>query len=79
LVYLRPKEALASRGFQVVVFGHTHLVKEFVEAMADNQLERWRRLVPTFARIDLEGESLVSADVFLLDEEGRVRPVGARI
>jgi UDP-2,3-diacylglucosamine pyrophosphatase LpxH len=116
--YLRPAEALASRGFRVVVFGHTHLVKrvrmhggaalylntgtwadlmripdevlsdstagdtvlaEFVEALADNQLERWRTLVPTFARIDLEGESLVSADVFIFDEEGRVRPVGTRI
>jgi hypothetical protein len=52
LVYLRPEEALASRGFQVVVFRHPHLVKEFVEAMADYQLERWRTLVSTFARLE---------------------------
>ncbi|MDY7233341.1 metallophosphoesterase [Hyalangium rubrum] len=116
--YLKPAEALARRGFRVVVFGHTHLAKrvpmlggearylntgtwaelmripeevlsdsaagdsvlsEFVEALADNQLGPWRTLVPTFARIDLEGETLVSADVFLFEEDGSVRPVGSRI
>jgi UDP-2,3-diacylglucosamine pyrophosphatase LpxH len=114
--YRKPAEALAARGFRVVVFGHTHLVKrvklpgealylntgtwaelmripdevlshsaagdsvleEFVEALADNRLEPWRRLVPTFARIDLQGETLLSADVFLFEEGGRVRPVGER-
>ncbi|MDC0713798.1 metallophosphoesterase [Stigmatella sp. ncwal1] len=109
--YLKPAEAIAQRGFQVVVFGHTHLVKrvrlpgdalylntgtwaelmripdevlshtaagdtvlaDFVEAMADNRLDPWRKLVPTFARIDLEGENLLSADVFVFEEDGRAR------
>jgi len=116
--YLRPAEALAARGFRVVVFGHTHLAKrvpmlggaalylntgtwaelmripdvvlsdsaagdsvlaEFVEALADNQLGPWRTLIPTFARIELEGETLMSADVFLFEEDGGVKPVGSRI
>jgi UDP-2,3-diacylglucosamine pyrophosphatase LpxH len=116
--YLIPAEALAKRGFRVVVFGHTHLAKrvpmlggeahyfntgtwaelmripdevlsdtasgdtvlaEFVEALKDNQLAPWRRLVPTFARIDLEGDTLLSADVFLFEEDGTVRPVGAMV
>ncbi|HYO52449.1 metallophosphoesterase [Archangium sp.] len=116
--YLRPAEALAARGFRVVVFGHTHLARrvpmlggaalylntgtwaelmripdpvlsdtavgdsilaEFVEALTDNQLGPWRELIPTFARIELEGETLLSADVFLFEEDGRVKPVGSRL
>ncbi|WP_233261957.1 metallophosphatase [Vitiosangium sp. GDMCC 1.1324] len=116
--YLRPAEALAARGFRVVVFGHTHLAKrvpllggaalylntgtwaelmripdavlsdsaagdsilaELVEAVSDNQLDPWRTLIPTFARIELEGDTLVSADVFRFEEDGRVNPVGPRL
>jgi hypothetical protein len=116
--YLRPAEALAKRGFRVVVFGHTHLPKrvpmlggaalylntgtwaelmripdevlsdkpagdtvlaEFVEALADNRLEPWRKLVPTFSRIEMEGETLLSADVFVFEEDGRVRPLGSTL
>ncbi|EAU62542.1 conserved hypothetical protein [Stigmatella aurantiaca DW4/3-1] len=111
--YLKPAEAIAQRGFQVVVFGHTHLVKrvrlpgdalylntgtwaelmripdevlshtaagdtvlaDFVEAMADNRIDPWRKLVPTFARIDLEGEHLLSTGVFVFEEDGKVRPL----
>jgi UDP-2,3-diacylglucosamine pyrophosphatase LpxH len=112
--YLKPAEALAARGFQVVVFGHTHLVKrvsmlggkalylntgtwaelmripdevlsdnpvgdsllaEFVAALAGNKLDSWRKLVPTFARINLEGEALLSADVFYFEEDGSAPPV----
>jgi UDP-2,3-diacylglucosamine pyrophosphatase LpxH len=114
--YRKPAEALAARGFRVVVFGHTHLVKRvklpgdalylntgtwaelmripdevlsntaagdsvleaFVEALADNRLDPWRRLVPTFARIDLEGDTLLSADVFVFEENGQVRTVSER-
>jgi UDP-2,3-diacylglucosamine pyrophosphatase LpxH len=116
--YLHPANALAKRGFRVVVFGHTHLAKrvpmlggearylntgtwaelmripdavlagsaggdavlaDFVEALKDNQLGPWRTLVPTFARIDLDGDTLQSADVFLFEEDGTVKPVGARL
>jgi hypothetical protein len=57
--------------------GGDTVLAEFVEALKDNQLGPWRTLVPTFARIDLEGDTLQSADVFLFEEDGTVRPVGA--
>lgn len=59
--------------------GGDTVLAEFVEALKDNQLGPWRTLVPTFARIDLEGDTLLSADVFLFEEDGTVRPVGARV
>lgn len=51
------------------------VLADFVEALAGNELGPWRKLVPTFARIDLEGETLLSADVFLFGEDGSVRPM----
>jgi len=59
--------------------GGDAVLAEFVEALKDNQLGPWRTLVPTFARIDLDGDTLQSADVFLFEEDGTVKPVGARI
>ncbi len=55
------------------------VLEGFVEALKDNQLGDWRTLVPTFARIDLDGDTLQSAKVFLFGEDGTVKPVGARI
>ncbi|HEX2228999.1 MAG TPA: metallophosphoesterase [Candidatus Binatia bacterium] len=113
--FINPAKAAAARGFKVVVFGHTHLVKRvpldakdsvylntgtwadlmqvpeavlngdepaakrqlenFVNDLAANQLETWRRQVPTFARIDLDSDAVTSADVYFFDGANHVRPV----
>jgi hypothetical protein len=39
----------------------------FVDDLAANRLERWRRSVPTFARIELDGDVVTSADVYFAD------------
>jgi UDP-2,3-diacylglucosamine pyrophosphatase LpxH len=105
--YLKPAKTAAERGFKVVVFGHTHLVKRvplndqgavyfntgtwadlmavpeavlsgdesegkrqletFAADLAANRLESWRRQVPTFARIELDDDRLLAADVYFYD------------
>jgi UDP-2,3-diacylglucosamine pyrophosphatase LpxH len=102
--YIKPSKAIAQRGFKVVVFGHTHLVRrvslndqgavyfntgtwadlmavpeavlsgdeaegerqleKFAADLATNRLEGWRRQVPTFARIELDDDRLLAADVY---------------
>ena len=107
--YLAAARATARAGFQVVVYGHTHLVKRvplgsagaplpvylnsgtwadlmcvpkavwggdadhartvlrgFVADLEHDRLEAWRRSVPTFAQIELEGDRVTSADVFFV-------------
>ena len=113
--FIKPAQAAAERGFKVIVFGHTHLVKRvslgaqsgmylnsgtwadlmqvpnavlegneaegkqalvrFVEDLRTNQLEQWRRLVPTFVRIDFDGASVQSADAYFFDGAGKVERV----
>jgi hypothetical protein len=106
--------ALARRGFEVVVFGHTHLVKRvnlddgavylntgtwadlmqvpeavltgdetegkrqlhrFLDDLMTNRLEKWRRQVPTFARIDLDGTTVEQADVYVYEGGERIERV----
>lgn len=110
-LYCGAAEALAQRGFRVVVFGHTHLAKRvdlgvggkkvtylntgtwadlmrlrrdvyegsttegetalkaFLEAVRNNELGRYRRQVPTFARVELdEGGHVWSGDVFFFEK-----------
>jgi UDP-2,3-diacylglucosamine pyrophosphatase LpxH len=59
--------------------GGDAVLSDFVEALKDNQLAPWRTLVPTFARIDLDGDTLQSADLYLFEEDGTVKRVGTRI
>jgi hypothetical protein len=111
--FIKPVKAAAERGFKVVVFGHTHLVKrvplegavylnsgtwadlmqvpeavlngdeaegkqqleKFVADLVANQLESWRRLVPTFARIELNADAVTSADVYFFDGANQVERV----
>jgi UDP-2,3-diacylglucosamine pyrophosphatase LpxH len=113
--YLVPARRAAKAGFQVVLYGHTHLAKRvplgaadaplpiylntgtwadlmsmpesvwsadepqsrrdlqsFVADLERNELERWRRGVPTFARIELEGETVTQADIYFADDNERV-------
>ncbi|WP_437729254.1 metallophosphoesterase [Sorangium sp. So ce861] len=121
--YTDAARAAGERGFKVVVYGHTHLVKHVTEGLAgatylnsgtwadlmrvptailreataqesalreleafaddiqDNQrAQRWRRQVPTFARVDLDdGLSARDAGVYLFREgapldQGRIPP-----
>jgi UDP-2,3-diacylglucosamine pyrophosphatase LpxH len=105
--YLNPAHAAAKRGFKVVVYGHTHLVKRvaldnqgsvylnsgtwadlmqvpeavlrgddpaakeqlrgFVNDLAENKLQNWRRQVPTFVRVELDGDAVTAADVHFFD------------
>lgn len=118
--FIKPVKAAAERGFKVVVFGHTHLVKrvpldqegavylnsgtwadlmqvpdavlsgdeaegkkqleKFVSDLVANKLENWRRLVPTFARIELNADAVISADVYFFDGPNQVQRVpGGRL
>jgi UDP-2,3-diacylglucosamine pyrophosphatase LpxH len=118
--FINPARAAAQRGFKVVVFGHTHLVKrvtlnpegslylnsgtwadlmqvpeailrgddaegkrqleQFVNDLAGNELQNWRRQVPTFARIDFDLDAVASADVYFFDGANEVERVpGGRL
>jgi UDP-2,3-diacylglucosamine pyrophosphatase LpxH len=47
----------------------------FSDDIAANRLERWRRLVPTFARIDLDDGEVLTADVYFFDGPRRIARV----
>ncbi|WP_441286182.1 metallophosphoesterase [Sorangium sp. KYC3313] len=110
--YTDAARAAGERGFKVVVYGHTHLVKHVTEGLAgatylnsgtwadlmriptsilreatpkedalreleafaddiknNQQAERWRRQVPTFARVELaDDQSVRDAGVYLFRE-----------
>ena len=109
-IYLVPARRSAGAGFQVVVYGHTHLAKRialgaagaampvylntgtwadlmrvpaaiwgadpavsrqaleaFVDDLERSRLDPWRRAVPTYARIEVDGERVSSADVYFAD------------
>jgi UDP-2,3-diacylglucosamine pyrophosphatase LpxH len=112
--YCLPARRAADAGFEVVVYGHTHLAKrvplmddqafpmylntgtwadlmrlpntvwapqdgvaraalrEFVDDLEHNRLERWRRSVPTYARIDVDDDVVTSADLYFGDDDERV-------
>lgn len=108
--YLTAARSAVSSGFQVVVYGHTHLVKRvglgtdtdalpvylntgtwadlmripdsiwdnaelparealtaFVSDLESNSLERWRRSVPTYAKIEMDHATVLNADVYFAD------------
>jgi UDP-2,3-diacylglucosamine pyrophosphatase LpxH len=109
--YLRAARRSAEAGFEVVVYGHTHLAKRipigasnkcvylnsgtwadlmrvpdsvwgedtkaaqsatqaFVDDLEKSKLDRWRRSCGTYARIELEGDKVLSANVhFGSDDE----------
>ncbi len=111
-IYLTPAQAAAKRGFKVVVYGHTHLVKkvllespdgeavylntgtwadlmrmpdaifgkdtdaarksldQFVADLERDEVAKWRRSVPTYALIELDGERVEKADVYFQDQNG---------
>jgi UDP-2,3-diacylglucosamine pyrophosphatase LpxH len=122
-LYLAGAKASAGRGYKVVVYGHTHLVKrislngiagatlpvyvntgtwsdliripddvcgeqgaarlaldEFVADLESDHIGRWRRFVPTFARIEVDGDAIRSADVYFADggADERVTTEGLR-
>jgi UDP-2,3-diacylglucosamine pyrophosphatase LpxH len=113
--YLTAAESSARRGFKLVLYGHTHLVKRmplaggnaryintgtwadlmmlpkavlvedrnaaipalssFVMDLERNQLKKWRRPLPTFARLEMDGTRLITADVFVYAGDDRFDPV----
>jgi hypothetical protein len=120
--YLVPARTAAASGFQVVVYGHTHLAKRiglgatgaalpvylntgtwadlmripdsiwsadedqarkelaaFVADLESNALEKWRRGVPTYARVEIDGNAVRSADVFFSDGDGSERVTTAAL
>jgi UDP-2,3-diacylglucosamine pyrophosphatase LpxH len=120
--YLVPARTAAASGFQVVVYGHTHLAKRiglgaggtalpvylntgtwadlmripdsiwsanedqarkeltaFVADLESNSLQKWRRGVPTYARIEVDGNAVQSADVFFADGDGSIRVTTAAL
>jgi UDP-2,3-diacylglucosamine pyrophosphatase LpxH len=48
---------------------------QFIEDLRANQLEKWRRVVPTYVRIELEDTGVHSADVYLFTGTGEDEPV----
>jgi UDP-2,3-diacylglucosamine pyrophosphatase LpxH len=115
--YLTAAESSAKRGFKLVLYGHTHLVKRmalgtgtamylntgtwadlmmlpravlvedrnvaipalasFVKDLEQNQLDKWRRPLPSFARLEMVGTRLLSADVFVYKGKGQFDSVPA--
>lgn len=117
--YRVPAQRAAQAGFQVIVYGHTHLAKRvalgapgaarpvylntgtwadlmrvpeavwaddgaasrqalasFVDDLEGNQLDRWRRAVPTYARIELDGAAVLQADVHFADSDDALSSAG---
>jgi UDP-2,3-diacylglucosamine pyrophosphatase LpxH len=114
--YLRAATTLASRGYDTVVFGHTHSVKRipldgptggtylntgswadlirvpegiftsdaprshfdaFLDDLKNGRIARLRRLLPTFARIDLDDDDgrVTQSNVHFFDSATSVKPV----
>ena len=125
--YLTPARRAAEAGFQVIVYGHTHLPKRvplappgpgqalylntgtwadvmcvpdgiwdadtaagralfrrFCEELTGEGLAGWRRSMPTYARIELDGDTLKTAELHFADDhtvastEGVWRRLAAR-
>jgi hypothetical protein len=49
----------------------------FVKDLERNKLDRWRRPLPSFARIEMEGAQLLDADVFVYKGKGQFDPIPA--
>jgi predicted phosphodiesterase len=62
------------QGNQLAAMGE---LQAFVSDLENNRLEAWRRQVPTFARIEMDGQTMRRADVFVYRGEGRADPVAA--
>ncbi|WP_168787968.1 metallophosphoesterase [Paraburkholderia aromaticivorans] len=107
--YLSAARTASASGFEVVVYGHTHLVKRvglsagnstfpvylntgtwadlmrmpdsiwgtedsarkalmaFVADLESSSLDQWRRAVPTYAKIEVDSDAVLSADVYFAD------------
>jgi len=50
-------------------------LQRFSDDLAANRVERYREQVPTFARIDMDGQTLSSADVYLFNPPDQAAPV----
>jgi len=117
--YLVPARRSAAAGFEVIVYGHTHLAKRvglgdgdtplpvylntgtwadlmrvpdevwepdeaigrdalerFVDDLERSKLDRWRRAVPTYARIDLDGDAVLAADVHFAADDAPISTEG---
>ena len=113
--YLTAAKAAKNRGFRVVVFGHTHLVKRvplgdnavylntgtwadliqapkavwgedkalgeqildrFVNDLEKDDVAQWRRSLPTYAKIEVEGNAGEHADVYFADNDETVTDEG---
>ena len=113
--YLKAANASVGKGFKVVVYGHTHLVKHiklhsadalylntgtwadlmkvpdkilsgdeeiakkqleaFLDDLENQRLEAWRCQVPTFAKIILQDDQLIDANVYFYDGGSNIRIV----
>jgi hypothetical protein len=51
----------------------------FVADLESNSLQKWRRGVPTYARIEVDGNAVQSADVFFADGDGSIRVTTAAL
>jgi hypothetical protein len=45
-------------------------MQAFVDDLEGNALDAWRRGVPTYARIDVDGDAVAGADVYFADGDG---------
>lgn len=112
--YLEPVQDAMRRGFRLVIYGHTHLVKRvacddgkalylntgtwadlmrlpegilkddegaaraqlkhFLSDLESRKLGGWRKQLPTFARVEFDGDTYLGGDVYLF-EQGKARRV----
>jgi UDP-2,3-diacylglucosamine pyrophosphatase LpxH len=52
-------------------------LESFVMDLERNELDKWRRPLPCFARLEMEGTQLLDADVFVYKGKGHFDPVPA--
>jgi UDP-2,3-diacylglucosamine pyrophosphatase LpxH len=45
-------------------------LEEFLDDLAANKLDKWKRLLPTFAKIEMDGTKTVTRDVYLYQGRG---------
>ena len=53
-----------------------HVLKQFVDDLEKDEVIRWRRSLPTFAKIELDGDAVENADVHFADNHESVTDQG---
>jgi UDP-2,3-diacylglucosamine pyrophosphatase LpxH len=45
-------------------------LRAFLDDLSNNDLERWKTILPTYAKLELDGDTVIEEDVFVYQEDG---------